>query len=300
VLEAKPWKSDAVMRLFLSVFVCIYSGAVLTCLLLHAKSAVKVGYPALVSIGAGAILCLLGALFFLARPWPTEKLMRRLVLLLVFFYGGVSLGAWLYKLAGPPASSVWQLVLAAVSFQGAALLLVGGFLREHETGSQQAFGLRRFSGPAITIGLVSALLFLPIGWGLQQVSNFILTHLPALDLKPVEQQSVQTLRSAVLPMERLALAVVTILLAPMAEEVLFRGILYPWIKQIGFPRLALWVSSLLFALVHMNMVTFLPLLCLALVLAWLYEFTGNLLASITAHSLFNALNFALLLFLSDT
>jgi hypothetical protein len=120
VLEAKPWKSDAVMRLILSVFVCIYSGAVLGSLLLHAKTAVKVGYPALVSIGAGAILCLLGALFFLARPWPTEKLTRRLTLLLVFFYSGVLLGAWLYKLAGPPANSAWQLVLAAVSFQGAA------------------------------------------------------------------------------------------------------------------------------------------------------------------------------------
>jgi membrane protease YdiL (CAAX protease family) len=287
------------MRLFLSVFVCIYSGAVLACLLLHARSTVKVGYPALVSLGAGAILCLLGALFFLARPWPTENLMRRLAVLLVFFYSGVSLGAWLYKLAGPPANSVWQLVFAALSFQGAALLLVGGFLREHETGSRQAFGLRRFSGPAIVIGLVSALLFLPFGWGLQQLSSFILTHLPGLGLNPVEQQSVQTLRTAALPLERFALAFVTILLAPMAEEILFRGILYSWIKQIGFPRLALWVSSLLFALVHMNMVTFLPLLCLALVLAWLYEFTGNLLASITAHALFNALNFALLLFLSD-
>jgi len=288
------------MRLFLSVFVCIYSGAVLACLLLHANSGVKAGYPALVSIGVGAILSLLGALFFLTRPWPAENLMPRLAAMLVCFYAGVSLGAWLYKLAGPPTSSVWQLVFAALSFQGAALLLVGGFLREHETGSQQAFGLRRFSGPAITIGLISALVFLPVGWGLQQLSSFFLTHLPGLDLKPVEQQAVQTLRTAALPMERIALALVTIFLAPMAEEILFRGILYPWIKQIGFPRLALWVSSLLFAVVHTNMVTFLPLLCLALVLAWLYEFTGNLLASISAHALFNALNFAMLLLLSDS
>jgi hypothetical protein len=273
---------------------------VLACLLLHANSGVKASYPALVSIGVGAIFSLMGALFFLARPWPTENLVRRLVAMLVLFYGGVSLGAWLYKLAGPPASSVWQLVFAAVSFQGASLVLVAGFLREHQTGSQHAFGLRRFAGPAIIIGLVSALVFVPVGWGLQQVSSLLLTHLPGLNLNPVEQQAVQTLRSAAMPLERFALALVTILLAPMAEEILFRGILYPWIKQIGFPRLALWVSSLLFALVHTNMVTFLPLLCLALVLAWLYEFTGNLLASISAHALFNALNFALLLLLSDT
>jgi membrane protease YdiL (CAAX protease family) len=90
------------------------------------------------------------------------------------------------------------------------------------------------------------------------------------------------------------LGFVTILLAPLAEEVLFRGILYPWIKQIGFPRLALWGTSLLFAVVHMNLVTLLPLLLLALLLAQLYERTDNLLAPISAHALFNALNFGLL------
>jgi len=38
---------------------------------------------------------------------------------------------------------------------------------------------------------------------------------------------------------------------------------------------------------------FLPLFALAMLLTLLYERTNNLLAPITAHSLFNALNFAL-------
>jgi uncharacterized protein len=77
--------------------------------------------------------------------------------------------------------------------------------------------------------------------------------------------------------------------------VLFRGILYPSIKQFGYPRLALWSTSLLFAAVHMNTVTFVPLAALALVLTALYEWTDNLLAPVMAHVLFNALNFAMLL-----
>ena len=83
-------------------------------------------------------------------------------------------------------------------------------------------------------------------------------------------------------------------MAPVAEESLFRGIIYPWIKQTGFPQLALWGSSLLFAAAHLNAVTFLPLLVLALVLAVLYEKTNNLLSCITAHAVFNGLNFAAL------
>jgi membrane protease YdiL (CAAX protease family) len=61
--------------------------------------------------------------------------------------------------------------------------------------------------------------------------------------------------------------------------------------------LALWGTSLLFAAVHTNVVTFVPLVVLALVLTALYERTDNLLAPVAAHVLFNALNFAELLVL---
>ncbi len=71
---------------------------------------------------------------------------------------------------------------------------------------------------------------------------------------------------------------------------LFRGIIYPAIKQSGFPRAALWGTSLLFALIHLNLANFVPLVVLALMLTWLYERTDNLLASIAAHGTFNAAN----------
>ena len=61
----------------------------------------------------------------------------------------------------------------------------------------------------------------------------------------------------------------------------------------------MWGTALLFAAVHMNAVTFVPLAVLALVLTALYERTNNLLAPITAHVLFNALNFATLLVLQQ-
>ena len=75
---------------------------------------------------------------------------------------------------------------------------------------------------------------------------------------------------------------------PAAEETLFRGIIYPTIKQAGFPKLAIWVTSIAFATIHLNAETFLPLLVLALLLILLYEKTNNLLAPVTAHAVFNA------------
>ena len=84
----------------------------------------------------------------------------------------------------------------------------------------------------------------------------------------------------------------------MAEEFIFRGVLYPFVKQLGWPRLAWFGVSFLFALIHLDAATFVPLFVLALALTWLYEKTDNLLAPITAHGLFNAANLVLL-FLSN-
>ena len=117
--------------------------------------------------------------------------------------------------------------------------------------------------------------------------------------KPQEQQAVQTLRIASSWLDRVVLGVVTILLAPVAEETLFRGILYPAIKQAGFPKLAFWLASIAFAAVHLNVMVFVPLLVLAMFLTVLYEKTDNLLAPITAHAAFNAIEFARLYLQDD-
>jgi membrane protease YdiL (CAAX protease family) len=80
----------------------------------------------------------------------------------------------------------------------------------------------------------------------------------------------------------------------VAEEFIFRGMLYPLIKQRGWPRLAWFGVNFLFALIHLDAAAFIPLFLLALVLTWLYEKTDSLLAPITGHALFNAVNLVLL------
>jgi membrane protease YdiL (CAAX protease family) len=67
-------------------------------------------------------------------------------------------------------------------------------------------------------------------------------------------------------------------------------VLFTFLKQLGLPRLAWFGVSGLFALIHHNEVTFLPLFALALGLTWLYQKTGNLLAAIGVHAFFNAFN----------
>jgi membrane protease YdiL (CAAX protease family) len=108
------------------------------------------------------------------------------------------------------------------------------------------------------------------------------------------QQAVDMLQKTDTWESRAYFIVFSIVIAPAAEEILFRGVLYPAVKQAGFPRTALWGTALLFAAIHWYLPIFLSLTALGLALALLYELTNNLLASITAHGLFNAVNIVVL------
>jgi membrane protease YdiL (CAAX protease family) len=99
------------------------------------------------------------------------------------------------------------------------------------------------------------------------------------------------LETAVSLPTKLVIGFLAIVVAPFVEELVFRGLIYPTLKQNGFPRLALWGTSLLFAAIHDNLMILLPLTFLAVVLTLLYEATDNLLAPMLAHSVFNCVNF---------
>ena len=129
---------------------------------------------------------------------------------------------------------------------------------------------------------------LACGWGLTR-----------LGMNPATETAVELLENAKSVWFRVYLAGFAVVLAPVAEEFIFRGMLFPFLKRLGLPWLAWFGVSALFALIHCNAVSFLPLLLLALALTWLYDQTGNLLAPITAHALFNAINLVLLLTVPD-
>ena len=293
MVSAPPWKPDAIVRLILCLIVCFFCGSLLIGLLHHVNVGPKEDLR-FYRLTFSALGCAAAALIFAYRAWNAQNVVSRLGGYLACTYGGFGLGALAQKTAQPLGPSVSQMVIAALSLQGAALILIPYFLHEQKVSWAQAFGFRNERKRAIMLGVILACLFLPVAMGLQWLSAQVMIHLPRLQLKPQEQEAVQTLQLAVTWFNRVALAGVTIVLAPAAEEMLFRGILYPAIKQAGFPRLALWGTALLFAAIHLNLVTFVPLAVLALALTLLYERTDNLLAPITAHALFNAMNFVIL------
>ncbi len=73
------------------------------------------------------------------------------------------------------------------------------------------------------------------------------------------------------------------IVGPVIEEIFFRGFTFRVFRSRYGPRAGAVLSALLFSSLHMNLIAFLPIFLLGLFLAHLYERTGSLVPSMTAH-----------------
>lgn len=239
------------------------------------------------------------------RSWKNDAVLRLLLGVFVFFcVGQMVLGA-LENFGVLPATSERHLIslfITTLTFQGAAILLVVFFLHEQHLSWSQAFGFGSPQrGRTILLGLVAGVVIVPVAWMLQQLSVEVMQW---VSLEPETQEIVQKLQETIaktppsteLMLQQTFFGISVIVIAPIAEELLFRGILYPTFKQAGHAKLGLWVTSFLFAFLHNNGPSFVPFLVLAILLVLVYEATDNLLAPILTHSFFNTANFLYLLY----
>jgi membrane protease YdiL (CAAX protease family) len=291
VLSEKPWKLEAIARLLIGVFICMCCGSLVGTALYPGAGFQKHKILFFV-LAVIALLLLIAALLQLGKAWSADNFGRRVGILFACFYPGLILLTVANQLAGTPviAYGIGQMLIGVLSLQGAVVAVTWRILRQQRISWNCAFGFSDDWARALRLGIMVAVIFLPIGFGLQLLSDFAM-RLPHSPVQPVEQQAVQTLRTASSWIQKVAAGTVTIVIAPLGEEILFRGILYPTAKQAGFRQLALWATSIAFAAIHLNAVTFVPLLVLSVLLILLYERTNNLLAPIAAHSVFNAIQF---------
>ena len=83
------------------------------------------------------------------------------------------------------------------------------------------------------------------------------------------------------------MAVAAVIAAPICEEIVFRGYLYPAAKRFAGPWVACICTALIFASAHGNVGALLPLFVFGCVLVFIYEKTGSIWAPIAVHLCFN-------------
>ena len=223
----------------------------------------------------------------LKKPWPPLLAMLFCAAQFISVALGVTVVSVLHK-AGVSGFrhdvDFGNILIATLGFQGMTWILIPVFLRMVNTRVRDAFGLGVWNFLcALGWAMVVLIAALALEYAYELTLQIIGWH-------PPSQTAVEMLNDAPLWPTGIYLAFFAVVIAPVAEEFIFRGVLFTFVKNLGFPKIAWIVVSFLFALVHGDAGIFVPLFFLALLLTWLYERTENLLAPIIAHALFNAVN----------
>ncbi|MCK5772339.1 MAG: CPBP family intramembrane metalloprotease [Thermoplasmata archaeon] len=115
------------------------------------------------------------------------------------------------------------------------------------------------------------------------ISGFVAGELGA------SEGPVSTIMSGAVGPQIGALIISVSLLAPLSEEIFFRGYLFGALEKKLGGNPAILITAVIFGLAHFNLVLFIPIFLMGLVLGWMRERTGSILPSILVHSMNNTL-----------
>lgn len=190
-----------------------------------------------------------------------------------------------------PEMTADRLFKSSLTLAGILSALVG-YLYYRGFSFRETFGLGRVSAPRVVAGA-----------GLLMVGAFPLVALAGLAAQQVmkneaaEQELVKLFRAAAESGDStmmLAVFFSGVIVAPIGEELLFRGFFYAVGKRFAGPWIGALATSVVFAAFHGNLASLAGLTVLALAFTLAYERTGSLAVPMTMHALFNGTSLSLL------
>jgi membrane protease YdiL (CAAX protease family) len=225
-----------------------------------------------------------------AVPWGFLDICKAIM---VIVGGLIVVGIPVYVLADALAGSeaieddpnAWTLVLVS-NFSVQFLMFGGAYwfsVRKYRL-NWSALGFRRpdRGGVLFTIGLIFAAYAVVFAWGA------ILALLGVETDTDLPEQTYEDLRPII------ALVVLSIFLAPIAEETFFRGFVFGALRPRWGWVLAAIASAALFSLAHVGNTGYLPVLPsivgIGVVFAWGYHWSGSIYPPMFAHFAFNTLS----------
>lgn len=193
--------------------------------------------------------------------------------------------AWQFGSGIKSAMTPTGLLLSATVYALLGLMTVQACLIVSRRGVGELFGLDGAWRPACIKGVVYGLAAIPPVAG---IAYGVTTGLNALGYEMEQQELFDWLSDPALSMTvKGVLIFFALVMAPMVEELLFRGILFPAMLKGRTFVVASVLSGLYFALVHVHAASFLPLLALSLFFSFGYAMTGSILTPMIMHVLFN-------------
>lgn len=189
--------------------------------------------------------------------------------------------------------SASRIALHVIGGQSGLLLLLVGLIYLYPSQftlklSPQKLGFWRILQQALLHFLAALILFIPVNLCWRAVLSFLEKQGYGSFMEKQEIVTLLAKAASLPPVTLILLVVAVVIIAPIAEEILFRGLFYRFLKSKISPRWAMIVSSACFAAMHDNKLSLLPLMFLGMMLVRAYERTGNLKVPILMHAFFNA------------
>lgn len=185
---------------------------------------------------------------------------------------------------------LWVLALSYPTLWLGFVLVPIWAARTKGNGLVRDFGLRieRVDLPVgAVVGVLAQLVMVPlVSWPVLKLTD--------TDASKMEEVARNLTDRAGSPGSVLLLFLTVAVGAPLAEEVLFRGLLLRSIEKRWSLGIAVVASSVVFGAGHLEPLQFVPLTCAGLIFGLLAARTGRLGPAIVAHMAFNATTVALL------
>lgn len=232
------------------------------------------------------------------RPWgrPDAWFAVALVLLIAVLMGPMPayVAAEQKDRDAVPMEFTAELFIVQIFAQGLLIVVVlawVGAMRKFNL--WQRFGLNaqpvwKAAGMAV-LGLLVAYVGVAV---ISRAALPALKEFTGLDLK--QQPMVENAPDISDPLTRVLMVVTLCLGAPIMEELIFRGVLYGVAARFIHPVYACVASSVLFGVIHGNLLSLIPLSVLGVFLAEAYRRSGSLLVPIFMHAGFNLISFLVL------
>jgi membrane protease YdiL (CAAX protease family)/uncharacterized RDD family membrane protein YckC len=218
-------------------------------------------------------------------PWTWTDVVPVVVLLLPLSLGveyvTVQLLKWLLQGVALATRRPFEAVGADLTAYGAAFLVVLLFVKVRRHASLAALGLRRVQWRWLLAALPFASVALVVTSISGRLSESLFPNTPA--------NQCMSIRSAYDGAPWLAIVGVAAI-APVVEEIVFRGMVFGWLRGRTPLAWAVVISAALFALEHigfLQLTLFLPIFAMGVVLALLYHHARSIWPSVLVHATFN-------------
>jgi membrane protease YdiL (CAAX protease family) len=226
---------------------------------------------------------------FLRRSWPLRQAAGVLLWLLAWYAAVLFLKPVWDALSG--SETLWVL-LHSFLFNAIGLWLVDRSLARRGLTWRAAFDWARRAWPArLGTGALYYLAAMPFIWFYSLVYQ---AGLRAGGYHTEWQDVALAFAGESSVFIRMLLFLLAVGLAPLFEEVMFRGILLPLVARRWGTAAAVVTVSALFAMVHFHLPSVVPLFVIAVAFSLGYLYSGSLLVPVAMHAMFNGVNLVML------